>query len=437
MTDAVAALHRRLVAAGVLVSDEPSRLEAASRDYAWLSPVLAAQLQGRRAELVAAPRSGEELAFCVAEAAGRGVPLTPRGRGTGNYGQAVPLQGGLVVDLTGMDRILELAPGAARVEPGVTCQALERAARTDGQELALFPSTTKSTLGGFVAGGAGGSGSIEHGFVWDGFVLGAEVLGATVPLRRRSIPANGGTLEAVRPFVHAYGTTGILAELTVRLVPARPWTGLAASFDRFEAALEAAQAVLGLGPARLLGVSEAAIVATFPRRAFLDPASASLRAVVDERILPNAAASCERRGGTVRGSGPALVPAITMLSFNHVTLRAKRTDPSLYHLQLGGLGGPGALAAASAAAPGARLHVDAMRDGDGPGLGGLLLAPYAGENARAATMRSLEAAGVRVVDPHSWLVPDPAGVLADAAACLDPNDLLNPGKLRRLPAEAR
>jgi FAD/FMN-containing dehydrogenase len=107
------------------------------------------------------------------------VPLTLRGRGTGNYRQSVSLRGGLVVDTTGLDRVLEIGDGRACTEPGVSCVALGRAARQDGQELALFPSTTTSTIGGFVAGGAGGSGSIEHDFVWEGFVKEMSVLPVT------------------------------------------------------------------------------------------------------------------------------------------------------------------------------------------------------------------------------------------------------------------
>lgn len=440
----VALLRRRLAAARVPVDDGASRLDAASRDYAWLSPVLTTRLAGRRAELVAAPRTPDELACCLAEAVRCEVPVTARGRGTGNYGQSVPLEGGLVVDCTDLDALVDLGPGWARAAPGISCQTLERLARADGQELALFPSTTQSTLGGFVAGGAGGSGSIEHGFVWDGFVLAAEILPATVPaspLRvARSSPdtAGGAAGDPLRPFLHTYGTTGVIGELTVRLDPARPWTGLAASFARLEAAAEAARALLEAGTRlRLLGVTEAALVATFPARAWLDPASASLRAVVDEEQRPEAAALLVRHGGRIERSGAELVGPITQRSYNHVTLWAKRADPSAFHLQLGGLEDPRRLAAARRACRGARLHLDAMRGPDGPGLGGLLIAPFVSEAALAGTVGALVAEGLRVVDPHTFAVPDPDGHLAETAERLDPAGLLNPGKLRRAPGSPR
>src|SRR5262245_22574996 len=159
------------------VSVDADRRRTASRDYAWMSPVLKAKLPDRVADVVVSPADTTGVARALAVAYECRVPVTPRGKGTGNYGQAVPLAGGIVVDADRRDRVLSVGTGWVRAEAGASFVRLEAAARATGQELAMFPSTVTSALGGFLAGGAGGSGSIAHGFLWDGFVLEAEVLG--------------------------------------------------------------------------------------------------------------------------------------------------------------------------------------------------------------------------------------------------------------------
>ncbi len=89
---------------GVDATDEAARCRVASRDYSWLSPVLTARLPEESAGAVAFPTDVDQLAATVALAHRNEVPVTMRGRGTGDYGQGVPLSGGLVVDVSGLDR---------------------------------------------------------------------------------------------------------------------------------------------------------------------------------------------------------------------------------------------------------------------------------------------------------------------------------------------
>lgn len=126
-----------------------------------------------------------------------------------------------------------------------------------------------------------------------------------------------------------------------------------------------------------------------------------------------------------------LVAPVTQMSFNHVTLRAKRSDPGICHLQLAALDLPAQVAALRRHLPEARLHVDAMRANGELGFGGLVISRFAGEDALRASMKSLADEGVRVVDPHTWAVWDPKGTAAATAAFMDPGALLNPGKLTR------
>ncbi|HXW19801.1 MAG TPA: FAD-binding protein, partial [Roseiarcus sp.] len=147
---------------------EPQVVRRRSRDFFWYSPILNEELRGKSAEVVVAPRDEADVIAIARAAARRGVPLTPRGGGTGNYGQAVPLQGGALVDFSGMTRLKWSKPGVVRVEAGAKMGAIDEALRASGFELRMHPSTKRTaTIGGFVAGGSGGVGSVAYGGLRD------------------------------------------------------------------------------------------------------------------------------------------------------------------------------------------------------------------------------------------------------------------------------
>src|SRR5579863_4571874 len=87
-------------------TDHPKTLRAKSHDWSEVSPILRKLLEGKSADLVVQPRTKEEVIRAVAAAARHRIPLTPRGAGTANYGQSVPLHGGIVLDLTGFTGIV-------------------------------------------------------------------------------------------------------------------------------------------------------------------------------------------------------------------------------------------------------------------------------------------------------------------------------------------
>ncbi|MFN3266782.1 MAG: FAD-binding oxidoreductase, partial [Deinococcales bacterium] len=140
-------------------------LEIFSLDHYWYSPILQALLKDKRADVVVAPGNKLELLEIVRLAVRHSIPLTIRGAGTGNYGQCVPLSGGIVANMHRLNNIIDIdqETGIARVEAGVRMGALERKGRELGWELKIYPSTWATcTIGGFVGGGFGGVGSINH-----------------------------------------------------------------------------------------------------------------------------------------------------------------------------------------------------------------------------------------------------------------------------------
>src|SRR5262249_33550586 len=124
------------------------QLRQKSHDFHWYSPVLTPQLQSCLAEGVVAPKSEAESAAVVTACVRHRLPLTLRGGGTGNYGQSVPLRGGVLLDMTGFNKVLAVDPGRIRVQAGIVIGAALEAALAAGQQLMMYPSTMRSaTIG--------------------------------------------------------------------------------------------------------------------------------------------------------------------------------------------------------------------------------------------------------------------------------------------------
>jgi FAD/FMN-containing dehydrogenase len=412
-----------LLGAGAVLRDDAT-LDKASRDWAHMSPILTAKLPGAgRAEAVLRPTAHEQLPAVLSLAHRHQVPVTPRGKGTGNYGQAIPLHGGAVLDLTGCDRILGAGEGWITAEAGAKMSDLEAHARTLGQELWMFPSTFGTTLGGFLSGGSGGTGSLAHGTNADGFVREVTV----VPCTADATPVTVRGADCL-PYLHAYGTTGVLATATVGLQPARAWTALFTAFGTWAAATAALADLVRLEPApRLVSLDEAGLVETFAPDPALDPAALSVRAIVEEEAAADAREIVAGHGGRVlevrpAPHGPALVSS---LSFNHPTYHLMKAKEGFFHLEVRGdvlLGDP---AAVKAVFPGTLLHLEGMRTG----TVGMLMARYEGERTVYAGIDALEALGVGVHDVHNWYVDRRLDTVRATARATDPLGLLNPGHL--------
>lgn len=208
-------------------------------------------IERRLPHAVVFPASTGEVAGVVQACNALGVPVTPRGAGTGLSGGAVPARRGVVVATTRLRRILEIDPvnRLALVEPGLPNIQLSEAAAKHGLFYAPDPSSQRAcTIGGNVAENAGGPHCLALG-VTTNHVLGCEVVtaaGDVAWLGGRVPDAFGYDLRGV--FVGSEGTLGIVTKVAVRLL-SMPETvvTLLAIFDDIEAASRTVADVIAAG----------------------------------------------------------------------------------------------------------------------------------------------------------------------------------------------
>jgi FAD/FMN-containing dehydrogenase len=406
------------------VSTDLTAREQASVDGAPMSPILAAQLPLGLADLVVYVRDPDSVPGIIALAVRHGVPITPRGKGTGNYGQGIPLRGGMVLDMSRAARIIEVGHGFITAEAGATMIALERAARKTGQQLWMYPSTTGSSIGGFLGGGSGGTGSIAHGSNDSGFVVALDVVhGWEDP---QLIHVEG---EAAGGYVHAYGVTGIIVRATVRLEPAQEWSSLYASFDTFADALPVVRSLGRSEPfPRLVSADVPFVAGVLPEDPAIPKGRASLRAIIDPTTAADATAAVVAGGGRVESIREGFRGSVklSMLSYNHPTYHLQKSDPDRYfHLEVGGEVLFDDIDAVHAVFPGSMLHIEAAHTVPI----GMLNALYESPEQVYAGIERLRAIGVGVHSPHQYYVDYKVDAARDLAAVNDPAGLLNPGKL--------
>lgn len=327
--------------APVEVIDEPVLVKKRSRDFFWYSPILNAQLKRCFGDLVARPRTPEEMAHVLAVAYAHDAPIVLRGGGTGNYGQAVPMSGGLIIETTAMSRTLEIGDGFVRAEAGALIADVNAALIEQGWEMAMFPSTQDiATIGGFVAGGSSGIGSIANGMLRDpGNILSITAL--SVEATPTPHVFEGGDVLQIH---HAWGMNGVITEVTLRTVPARDWVGCMATFDDYAQAYTAALAIAqapDIGP-KLLTTVDARITDYFPRlREHVRAHKHLLVTLVPAGEVDRFRAVIADQGGQVDLALSedqriaAGLPHVFEFSYNHTTLQVLKADRSATYQQVG------------------------------------------------------------------------------------------------------
>lgn len=440
----IAALKRDLE--GIKIDDHPAIIQQKSRDFYWYSPVLKKQLDHITGDLVVTPKNEDEAIRVLAACHRHGIPVTPRGSGTGNYGQAMPLSGGVVLNLAEMNEIKAIAPGRVVTGPGAILAEIDKATRAhSGQELRLSPSTyNTASIGGFIAGGSGGVGSINFGGLRDfGNVLRLRVV--TMEAEPKVLELTGENLHKV---THAYGTNGIITEVEMPLTAAYEWVDVIVGFDSFMGAARYGNALACQDG--ILTKLITPIAAPVPRlyfkrhQKFLREGQSICVVMVARHGLDAFLAFTRRAGGEVIFNASTAtdedkkgLPPAYELAWNHTTLRALRVDPSITYLQ-SLYPFPNQLALVEkmdGMFPGeVSSHLEFVRLDGNITCFGLPLVKFTTEARLDEIIRLHEENGCPIFNPHRYTLEEGGMKQTDEIQLAfkretDPQGLLNPGKM--------
>lgn len=427
------------------VITQTSIVERLSRDFYWYSPILRPLLDGKCADVAVQPLSAEEVRAVLRLCYTLDVPVTVRGAGTGNYGQAVPLHGGVVLDLTRMEQIESItSDGVAICQPGVRLGVLETTAREQGWELRCYPSTiVKATVGGFLGGGSGGIGSVAHGALRD-FNTVRAFEAVTMESEPRILMHEG---NGVHEILHAWGTNGVMTRIWLALTPVVEWAQCAISFSSFDASFEFGTAI-ATNPGwtkRLVTAFEWPIPSFFSpvRNITRDGATSVFLLIANSQAAP-LATFAKASGGEVTFCAPygglRSSPLLSDYTWNHTTLWAMKTDPAWTYLQCG-FDVDVTRAREQLAILKQRFgddflhHIEWMKNGAGKVFAGALpVVRFRTLEYLNTMIDTCRTNGVFVANPHVNFVEGggryrPDNVQLQAKYRYDPKGLLNPGKM--------
>ena len=345
-----------------------------------------------------------------------------------------------------MNAVTAISPGRVTCGPGAIIADIDKATRAhSGQELRMHPSTYQTaSIGGFIAGGSGGVGSINFGGLRDfGNVLRLRVV--TMEAEPRVLDLIGEDLHKV---THAYGTNGIITEVEMPLTAAYDWVDVIVGFDSFMDAARYGNALAcqdGLLTKLVTPIAAPVPWLYFKRhQKFLGEGQSICAVMVAPHSLDAFLAFTRRAGGAVLYNAATasdadrkgLSPAYE-LAWNHTTLRALRVDPAMTYLQslypfpghmelvekIDGLF-PGEVFS----------HLEFVRFDGNITCFGLNLVRFTTEERLDEIIRAFEAHGCPIFNPHRYTLEEGGMKQTDEVQLAfkreaDPQGLLNPGKM--------
>lgn len=203
-------------------------------------------------DAVVFPQTAGQVAEILELATRHGFAVTPRGAGSGMSGGSIPVQGGVVMVMTRLNRIVRIDTNnfVGVAEPGVITGDFQKAVAAEGLFYPPDPASADfSTLGGNLAECAGGAKAVKYGVTRD-YVLGLQAVLPTGEVIRTGVQTAKGVVgyDLTRLIVGSEGTLAVITEMTLRLLPL-PETvkTISAFFDRMEAAARAVAAIMRRG----------------------------------------------------------------------------------------------------------------------------------------------------------------------------------------------
>ncbi|MCF2149179.1 FAD-binding oxidoreductase [Desmonostoc muscorum LEGE 12446] len=429
---------------GIEIITDPTQVAKLSQDYHTFSPVLVPKLEGKVGDIAVRPVNEAEVCKVAAACAKYRVPLTVRGAGTGNYGQCVPLHGGVILDMTRMQEILWVKPAVARVEAGIKLAAIDKKTREIGWEIRMAPSTYRTaTIGGFIAGGSGGIGSVQYGALRDrGNILALRVV--TLEDEPRAIELRGDDVQKVN---HAWGINGIITEVEIPLGPAYPWAEVIVTFDDFMTAVKFGHA---LGSADgMIKKSISVFASPIPQyfhalQQYIPQGTHAVFLIIAEPSLELLPGLVQQYGGQITYEKPAQEAGkgthLAEFTWNHTTLHARTVDTGITYLQSMFPAGKSLQLIEQMYnhfGDEVMMHLEFFRVNGAVLPGGLQLVRYTTEERLNEIIRYHEEQGVGIANPHTYIIEEGGRKVIDPEQLkfkeiVDPYGLMNPGKSKVL-----
>lgn len=439
------------------VIEKGPRAEKFSKDFYWYSPILKKKMDHLSAEVVVRITDKEKLREVIKLCVVNQIPVTPRGAGTGNYGQSIPLYGGVLVDFSKMDTIFSVKDGVAHVEPGARMINVETEAREAGWELRCYPSTiVTASMGGFLCGGSGGIGSISWGGINNADNVKSVTLMTAEAEPREIRFEERESLQAL----HTYGTTGFMVDIEMRLAPKRDYEQLIFVHKDWDHLLDWTDEIartIDL-PKRLVTLFQNPIPQYFtPLLEHLPADHHAAFFYVErcqaERLLESARSRNIQKTFQIPYSDPPKPPYITDYTWNHTTLWALKSDASLTYLQ-SGFGNnfreqfkmlwerfpEEILFHLEWTVGNSKMESQSVRmtSGDDVLVGGLPIIRYKSPERLQEIIDYCGDIGVFTANPHTCILEE-GGKHPDIEqkrqlkASIDPGGILNPGKMKTFP----